>query len=408
MSNFIVEAKRQVLADPLDARFYSDLGIALGEACSHGSSLRAYRKALSLAPKNPIIRLNLAVQYRRTGLVAEAVAMLFHVVEDAPQLAEARFSLALALLTLGRFNDAWPLYEARFQLRAPAELLLAPRSPAWTVGQAVDSLWLVAEQGMGDVLHFVRWVPLMRQWASRLVLVVHPALVPLLAGLGVADQVIEASSSQLLEGSAWWPLLSIPAALELMGQSAMAIELIPKLKVSPRSRKEWCERLSPRPACLAGLFWQGNPRAEVGDLAGRSIPLECFAPLADFIGVGFVALQKDEGLMQLDHCSFRKRFIAAQDHVSASRSFVDTAAVAMACDLVITTDSAVAHLCGSLGVPTWLLLQAVPDWRWGLEGETSVLYPGLRLFRQHKLGDWSDVIARVVSAFQIFRAVPTS
>jgi len=408
MANSILAAKQQVLADPLDARFYSNLGIALGEAYSYGPSLKAYGKALSLAPDNPVIRLNLGVQYRRTGLVDEAVAILLHVVEDAPQLAEARFSLAVALLTLGRFTDAWPLYEARFQLRTPAELLIAPRSPAWTVGQVVDSLWLVAEQGMGDVLHFIRWVPLMRQWASSLVLVVHPALVPLLAGLGVADQVIEPSSSQMLTGSAWLPLLSIPAALRLMGLNVMTTEWIPNLKVSQRSRAEWCERLSPSPACLVGLFWQGNPRAEVGDLAGRSIPLECLAPLAGFPGVGFVALQKDEGLMQLEHCSFRHRFIAAQNQVSASRSFVDTGAVAMTCDLVITTDSAVAHLCGSLGVPTWLLLQAVPDWRWGLEGEASALYPGLRLFRQQKLGDWSDVIANVVSAFRVFRAAPSS
>lgn len=114
--------------------------------------------------------------------------------------------------------------------------------------------------------------------------------------------------------------------------------------------------------------------------------------------LALLSLQKGYGSEQLECCSFRRRFLSCQTQVDRCWSFVDTAAMLLACDLVITLDSALAHLAGGLGVPTWLLLKTIPDWRWGLEGDTSFWYPSMRLFRQQEHGNWDEVIERVVAA----------
>lgn len=135
----------------------------------------------------------------------------------------------------------------------------------------------------------------------------------------------------------------------------------------------------------------------MGSLQGRSLPLEALAPLAAAFEGSLLSLQKGPGSEQLASCSFRQRFVRCQEQVEAAWDFDDAAALIAACDLVLTTDTAVAHLAGGMGHPTWLLLQHVPDWRWGLEGESTFWYPSLRLFRQRQRGDWADVIARVAA-----------
>ena len=146
---------------------------------------------------------------------------------------------------------------------------------------------------------------------------------------------------------------------------------------------------------IIGINWQGNPNAEKQSLRGRSIPLEYFAPIAKTMNAKFVSLQKGFGSEQLDKCSFRQDFIDAQIMVDQIWDFEETAAIIANCDLIITTDTVVAHLSGGLGKKTWLLMQYVPDWRWGLKGDSTFWYPSIKLFRQTRPDDWNGVINRI-------------
>jgi hypothetical protein len=184
---------------------------------------------------------------------------------------------------------------------------------------------------------------------------------------------------------------------------------MPYLGVEPESAQRWETLLGKGPAVkLIGLNWQGNPQIEDSFFRGRSFPLETYAPLANCEGIQFVSLQKGPGSEQLETCSFRDHFIEAQEDVDGAWDFIETLSILQACDLVITSDTAVAHLAGALGRPTWLLLKFVPEWRWGMEGETSPWYPSMRLFRQDRSNDWGPVVDRVFDALKHWLDQPTA
>lgn len=172
---------------------------------------------------------------------------------------------------------------------------------------------------------------------------------------------------------------------------------MPYLSVQPGLRQMWARRLLKRGLPLIGLCWQGNPEAEQGDFRGRSLDLEALLPLVQALPAVWLALQKGDGLRQLDSCSFHDHFHGAQSLLSHSSLFLDTAAAACCCDLVVTVDTVVAHLCGALGLPVWLLLPYAPDWRWGLKDGPSCWYPTIRLIRQDKPGAWGASLARLAA-----------
>ncbi|MFM7264493.1 MAG: glycosyltransferase family 9 protein, partial [Cyanobium sp.] len=194
----------------------------------------------------------------------------------------------------------------------------------------------------------------------------------------------------------WLPLLSLPGLLGVGPEQPLVPA--PYLQVPESLVETWRQRLAGERRPLLALHWQGNPDHERRHARGRSLPLEAFAPLAERSGASFLSLQKGPGSEQLAACSFRHRFVAAQEAIDQSWDFLETAAILAACDHLICADSAVAHLAGGLGHPTALLLKTNPDWRWGLEGERSFWYaPSLRLFRQLRRGDWHEVVGRVAA-----------
>ena len=178
MADLLVGLHQAILEDPRQAGLYNDLALLLGEHGFADASLRAYRLELQLAPAHPILRLNLGVHYRRSGQVHKALPLFRDLILRHPGLAEAGFNLALLELSLEHWDEGWHFYEQRFALRNPSRLLVQPHGPRWCFGASVKQLWLIEEQGMGDVLHSLRWLPMLRQWASELILVVHPPLVP--------------------------------------------------------------------------------------------------------------------------------------------------------------------------------------------------------------------------------------
>jgi ADP-heptose:LPS heptosyltransferase len=158
--------------------------------------------------------------------------------------------------------------------------------------------------------------------------------------------------------------------------------------------EKWKRVLQNEPRPLIAINWQGNPRIEQGSLQGRSLTCNQYQPIATSLRQGrFVSLQKGFGSEQLEQCAFRDRFVECQEEINATWCFLETAAIMANCDLVITSDTATAHLAGGMGLQTWLLLTAVPEWRWGLQGEHTHWYPSIRLMRQQQRGDWTSVVA---------------
>ena len=161
---------------------------------------------------------------------------------------------------------------------------------------------------------------------------------------------------------------------------------------------KWQNILAGEKQPIIGINWQGNPKTENALLKGRSLPLKTFAPIVLHSNASLLSLQKGFGREQLDTCSFQDRFVGCQQQVHETWDFLETAAIIANCDLIITSDTSVAHLTGGMGKTTWLLLHKVPDWRWGLKGDTSFWYPSMRLFRQKERGNWDEVLQRIAGA----------
>ena len=204
-------------------------------------------------------------------------------------------------------------------------------------------------------------------------------------------------ATQVADGY-WIPLLSLPRHLEVSPSHPIITETY--IKTTEALHTKWAKILSAEQLPIIGINWQGNPKTETTGLRGRSLELETFAPVADNRQISLLSLQKGFGSEQLEACSFKDHFVSCQDQVNETWDFLETAAIVANCDLVITSDTSVAHLVGGMGKTTWLLLQKVPDWRWGLDGETTFWYPSMRLFRQRERGNWDEVMERVAEALQ--------
>jgi len=356
-----------------------------------------HQRAIELAPELMTSWINLAITRRRLADFDGAEATLNEALLLEPDNSQVRWCLALTRLMKGDYLAAWPDFDQRFNVTDPSELVADPGGQRWLVApdSRPRSLLLMPEQGMGDIVQFCRYAPLMRRFSDRVELCVPEPLLKLIAAADLADAVI--TPDQLGERSSqdWMPLLTTAAVLGV----TVANPLVrgPHLRVDPERLDFWRQRLPMGPERLIAINWQGNPQTELLEgFRGRSMTLELLAPLAALSGIRLVSLQKGPGLEQLERCSFRDRFVEVQAEIDSHLDFADVAAVMACCDLVISTDTVIPHLAGSLGLPVWVLLKWAPDWRWGFEGETSHWYPSMRLFRQASTGTWQDPVDRLV------------
>ncbi len=280
-----------------------------------------------------------------------------------------------------------------------------PRGPSSSNPAGTGHHWLgrtillYAEEGLGDTLQFVRLTSLVRGHAGRVIVKCLPALCELVSTVPGIDQVVAAGQT-LPSFDVQAPLLAIPAILGLTPETIPC--RVPYLATDARRVDHWRERLSTEPGFKVGIVWQGRTTFHFD--VWRSIPLEHFAPLAAVPGVRLYSLQKGPGSEQL---ASEQRVAAGHTFAvtnlgreldNGGSAFVDTAAVLKNLDLVITSDTATAHLAGALGVPTWVALPLAPDWRWLLDRDDSPWYPSLRLFRQTQRRGWPAVFARMAVA----------
>ena len=379
----------------------NNLGNALLAQGEIEQATACYNKALALDPVCAAVLQNSGNALLGSGDVDEAIRLYGDALELRADYHEANFNLGLATLLKGDYVRGWLCYESRFKVRFQAAILFAqPAGPRWQGSPLApgDRLLVVGEQGLGDTLQFMRYVLTMRQRGVVVSLCAQPALHELIRESGIDPDPLSPEQAAQVSEVAWVPLLSLPRHLGVSPEQPLITE--PYIRTPESLLAKWKALLADEPRPIIAINWQGNPSHEKSISAGRSLPLEAFAPIANCTQASLLSLQKGFGSEQLDRCSFRHRFVRCQEQVSETWDFLETAAMIANCDLVISSDTSVAHLAGGMGQPTWLLLKHAPEWRWGLEGDTSFWYPSMRLFRQRERGNWQEVLQRVAEAVQ--------
>ncbi len=371
-----------VQALPGDGHAHANLGAVLLSLGQYEQALEFSRRATVLTPAVFQAHVNESLALGALGQLVEAEAAARAALKAAPAHPSVRHNLAAHLLSRGIFSaEAWELYEGRLELTAAARAIARHRR--WRGEEiAGKTLLLHAEQGLGDTLQFVRFIPAIAAQRARVVLVVQPELVRLLQGFPGVTSLL-AVGDPLPVFDVFCPLLGLPRALALTVRTIPAP--IPYISADPVLIDRWqslvgCDRTC---ALQVGLAWAGN-RMFVND-ATRSIDPALLYPLADLPGVQLHSLQKSD--------EPAPAFLRNQ--MSGAVDFADTAALLAGLDLVITVDSAVAHLAGAMGKEVWLLSRFMGCWRWLREREDTPWYPTMRIYRQPGHGDWETVIGNV-------------
>jgi tetratricopeptide (TPR) repeat protein len=350
-------------------------------------AIASYDKALTAMPGHPQILTNRGHALRRLDRPVEALGDFEAALAAAPAFPEAHFEAAMTRLTLGDFASGWKAYEWRWKTGAFARHRRQPQAPLW-LGQgpiAGKTILLHAEQGFGDTIQFIRYAPLLAGRGAKVICEVQPELQPLLSSLrGVT---VIASGEPLPAFDLHCPLLSLPLAFETRLDTIPAA--IPYLNAPADRVTYWRDRL-PQSGLRAGFVWSGQPSHK--NDANRSIALARLAALFANSPIPCFSLQSNlrsadaevlRGLPNLVHLG------------NELRDFADTAAIISLLDVVISVDTAVAHLAGALGKPVVILLPYAADFRWMRNREATPWYPTAKLFRQPAFGDWDSVIGRI-------------
>jgi tetratricopeptide (TPR) repeat protein len=381
--------RRAVELKPDFADAHNNLGAALRNLGNLDGALACYRRALELKPDYAAAHNNLGNVLKDQGNLDATAACYRRALELKPDYADCHLHLAMVQLLAGDFAHGWAGYEWRLNTKQ------CPRrnfsQPCWD-GRPLEgrAILLHAEQGLGDAIQFVRYAALVKQRGGLVTLECPRPLLSLLATcLGMDRLVGQGDALPAFDVQA--PLPSLPGIFHTALHDIPAA--IPYLFAASALAERWRRELGPIAGFRIGIVWQGNP-THPND-RHRSIPLACFEPLARCSGVQLLSLQKGAGVEQLQQVA--ERFPVAELG-SRLNDFMDTAAVMMNLDLVITCDTSVAHLAGALGVPVWVALPFIADWRWMLDRSDSPWYPTMRLFRQESRGDWQGVFRRLAVA----------
>ncbi len=421
----------------------------------------AARHALESTPGDAECHYHLAAILCRVGRYGAAIAAGEQAIRLDPAHVRAHMTLALARLVTGDLAGGFAAYEWRWRLQPKRAVNDYPPDLAWNhdTDPSGRTVLLHAEQGHGDTIQMVRYVPAVLAKGARVVLLVHPGLKRLIAetaGRWSDGVTVVTEGDPLPPFDLHCPLMRLPLMFGTTLQSIPADT--PYLHADPDRVAAWRHRLDALPAGLKiGIAWTGDPAATMN--ARRSIPLALLAPLSNLPGTILVSLQKGHGAGDVPGAPLNRRTVATagsgvehgplnvmagadppsttcsadlgkivdglpaqamtgradyasdgavtiaggltlHDWTAELTDFADTAALVGALDLVISVDTAVAHLAGALGRPVWLLNRRDTDWRWLLEREDSPWYPSLRQFRQTQDGDWAPVVARVRDALQ--------
>jgi tetratricopeptide (TPR) repeat protein len=375
-----------------DARY--NLGNTLRDMGRYDEAIACYKIILDREPDYLEAYNNMGVAFKEKGDTVRAIACYEKALEINPGIAETQWNLSLVYLLAGEFEEGWRRYEWRWQKADYRPYLRHFSQPLWD-GSAIagKTILLHAEQGYGDAVQFVRYVPQVAAMGADVIVEAPRGLAALFKAMPGIHHIVQ-RGDELPPFDVHCPLLTLPMVFETRLSSIPGH--LPYLVADPEKKEAWRLKLAADgDSFKVGLVWSGNP--EHKNDRNRSLPLERLVPLLSVDGVSFYSLQKGEAARMLSDGRYEGRII---DYTGELNDFADTAALLVNLDLVISVDTAVAHLVGALAAPVWLMLPFAPDWRWLLGRTDSPWYPTMRLFRQHAPGAWEPVIEEMIAGLK--------
>ena len=381
---------KAIKINPQFAPCYNNIGLALQELKRLDEALASYDKAISIKPDYADAYSNRGVALQELKRLDEALASYDKAISIKPDYAEAHWNKSLALLLDGQFAQGWQEYEWRWKnenISKIAGIRNFPQ-PLWLGTESLKdkTILLYAEQGLGDTIQFCRYVSLVSELGAKVILEVQRPLVKLLKNLEGVNQIV-AKGNTLPSFDYQCPLLSLPLAFKT------ELNTIPSASKNITSDNEkyskWQAKLGEKTKPRVGIVWSGSTIHKNDH--NRSLTLSQLLPYLPS-NIVYVCLQKE--LRSID-----KEVLEKNSHIQfygdALEDFTDTAALCDLMDVVISVDTSVAHLAGTLGRTTWVLLPFSPDWRWSLDGNDSPWYPTAKLCRQERIGDWNGILEKL-------------
>ncbi len=374
-------------------------GLALDSLARYPEALECLRQVEALVPPNHTTMISLAGVLLHLGRLAESQSYLERALALQPDSADVHYNLGLTLLTAGNIREGFREYEGRWGIRQLGKRAAKFSQPAWD-GRELDGrpILLHAEQGAGDTIQFVRYVDFVRARGGRVMLLAPAALTRLLSWLGNCEVVAANDTRPAFDVHC--PLLSLPRLAETDQDTIPAPA---QFAIPSEMKQKWSELLGRKTGIRIGITWAGAP-AHRND-RNRSLALRLFAPLLEVPQVEWFSLQVGPTVGQLTEPGLQGK---VRDLAPLLTDYAETAAAISQLDLVITADTSVAHLAGTLGTPVWMLTPFAPDWRWLLDREDSPWYPSMRLFRQKVAGDWPGVVQEVAAALRQLQPAPAA
>lgn len=357
-----------------------DRAILLHGQGRYAGALRCLQTLEARLPENPGLLANLGVVYRDSGDLVRAEQYLRRLCAMQPEDPSAHFNLGVTLLHAGRLREGFEEYEWRWRVPQFAQQRREFAQPLWQ-GEPLNGrrILIYSEQGAGDAIQFVRYAPLVRQAGGEVIIEVLPHLQRLMSWMDGGFRCVNMFSPDV-EFDVQCPLMSLPLRF---GTQVNSIPAPACFAIHSESKVKWAARMQTGQKAI-GVVWAGNP-SNPNDQT-RSLPADTFLALTRLKGIQCWSLQVT-GDVPIGIVNLARELV----------DFGETAAVISALDLVITVDTAVAHLAGSLGKPVWLLVAYASDWRWMLGRDDTPWYPSMRIFRQKNPGEWGVVMERVVS-----------
>jgi hypothetical protein len=378
--------RRGLQLTPDAAPIAANLGSVLVAMQRPDLALPRLEQAATLDPSQMQVHSDIAMCLCSMNRYAESLAAYQRVYEIQPSANDARYLEALAILALGDFENGWRKHESRWYAHLGQPLRRVAPGPYW-LGDADltgRTILVHAEQGHGDTVQYLRYIPLLRERAARVILEVQPALKPMLAG--VPD--VYARGEDPPPYDTHCSFMSLPRAFRTMPDTIPSA--VPYLTVPPDSLTKWRDRLGPPTRRRIGLAWTGTSA-----VWNRSIPLPLLEPLLERTDCEFHIIQTT---MEPDDRATMQRFPQLIDHSTDLADFADTAAVVELMNLIVSVDTVLAHLGGALAKPTWTMLPFGAEYRWLTAGTTTAWYPTMRLFRQPELFGWPQVVDAIGNA----------
>jgi Flp pilus assembly protein TadD len=363
-----------------------NLGVALVDLGRPEEAIAQYKRALAIQPERAETHGNLGIAFERQGRHAKALTCYERALALKPDHAEAHFDRGRALLLTGQFDEGWREYEWRFAVARYDRNFDRPLWPGEPL--AGRTILIHAEQGFGDTLQFVRYVPKVAERGGQVLLEVPEPLVRLVGTVAGVSQVVVAGDP-LPSFDCHCPLLSLPRVFET--KLATIPDTVPYLSTPQTASADWAERIAAATGLKVGVVWAGSV---VGAIDRRPIDLRLLQPLWEVADINWFSLQVGDQSGDLSWLDG----VRIADLAPWLTDFAETAAAIDCLDLVITIDTAVAHLAGALGRRTWIMLPYAADWRWLRNRSDTPWYPTARLFRQRTAGDWPEVAREVAAA----------